>query len=89
MNEAMVVRALTSFGISREVIAKEFGVSGALIGYIRTGKRYAKTRPDLVRWRSCEHCIHWEEMRCTLGFPEPYDLGFWRAAVDCSAFVKA
>ena len=88
MSEAMVVRALTSWGISREVIAREFGVSGATIGHIRIGTRHAKVRPDLPRWRSCERCVHWEEMRCTLGFPEPHELGFWRAAMDCAAFVK-
>ena len=52
MSEAMVVRALTSFGISREVIAKEFGVSGALIGQIRAGNRHKRVRPDLVRLRA-------------------------------------
>ena len=87
MSEAMVVRALTSFGISREVIGREFGVSGATISHIRAGARHAKVRPDLPRWRSCERCVHWEE-RCTLGFAEPLELGFWRAAIDCSAYVK-
>ena len=87
--EAMVTRALTSHGISREVIAAEFGVSGPLIGAIRNGKRYAKACPDLPRWRSCEHCIHWDQMRCTMGFPEPELTDFWRAAGDCSAYMRA
>jgi hypothetical protein len=86
--EAMVVRALTSWGIGREAIAAEFGVSGAMIGHIRRGTRHAKVRPDLPRWRSCEHCIHWEEMRCTLDFPEPYQLGFLRAGTDCAAYMR-
>lgn len=89
MSEAMVVRALTSFGISRKVIAREFGVSDALISYIRTGKRYAKTRPDLVRWRSCEACGHWEQ-RCGLGPPDLEEHGdLLRAGTECSAFVEA
>jgi hypothetical protein len=86
--EAMVVRALTSWGIGRETIAREFGVSGSSISYIRTGARLARVRPDLPRWRSCEHCIHWEKMRCTLGFPEAEMGDFWRAARDCSAYMR-
>ena len=86
--EAMVVRALTSWGLSRNAVASEFGVSGSQISYIRTGARLASIRPDLPRWKSCLHCVHWDEMRCTLGFPEPYDLGFWRAGTECSALVE-
>jgi hypothetical protein len=86
--EAMVVRALTSWGIGREAIAAEFAVSGALIGHIRAGKRRQAIRPDLPRWRSCKHCVHWEEMRCTLDFPEPYELGFWQAGTDCAAYMR-
>ena len=51
--EAMVVRALTSHGIAREVIGKEFGLSGPAIGHIRAGTNHAKVRPDLPRWRGC------------------------------------
>ena len=87
--EAMVVRALSSWGLSGEEIAGEFGVSRALISYIRTGRRCAKVRPDLPRWRSCEACRHWER-RCTLGFTEPELLGdLLRAGTDCSAFMEA
>jgi hypothetical protein len=86
--EAMVVRALTSWGLSRNAVASEFGVSGSQISYIRTGARLASIRPDLPRWKSCLHCVHWDEAQCTLGFPEPYDLGFWRAGTECSAFVE-
>jgi hypothetical protein len=87
--ERMVVRALTSHGIGREIIARELGISGAMVGHIRAGTRHAKVRPDLTRWRSCEHCIHWSAMRCTLGFPEPQELGFWRVAIECAAFMRA
>ena len=87
--EQMVVRALTSWGISGAEIAKEFGVSGAMIYHIRRGRRYAKVRPDLPRWRSCERCHPWEG-RCTLGFPEPELLDdLVRAGTDCSAFTEA
>ena len=84
----MVVRALTSHGIAQKVIGKEFGVSGAMIGHIRNGTYHAKVKPDLNRWRSCEGCIHWSRMACSLDFPEPKELGFWAAAWDCSAYVK-
>lgn len=86
--EAMVVRALTSHGLNREVIGQEFEVSGQLISGIRNGSRHPKVRTDLPRWRSCEGCIHWRRMACTLDFPEPEELGFWAAAWDCSAYVK-
>jgi len=87
--EQMVVRALTSWGIQQREIGAELGVSGAWVSNVRRGARHAKVRPDLPRWRSCEACVHWEEQqRCTLGFPEPYDLGFWRAGTECSAFVE-
>lgn len=87
--EAMVVRALSTHGIAGEEIAGEFGVSRALISYIRTGRRHAKVRPDLPRWRSCEACVFWER-RCTLGFPEPELLDdLMRAGTDCSAFMGA
>jgi hypothetical protein len=40
--EAMVVRALTSFGELQRVVGAEFGVSGATISHIRRGERHAK-----------------------------------------------
>lgn len=80
--QAMVVRALTSHGVSREVIAAEFGVSGRLISRIRVGERYRSVRPDLPRWRHCQACVHWAPARCTLGFPD-------QVAGDCSAFTRA
>lgn len=86
--EPLVVRALTSHGIPRDTIAREFGCSGAMVGHIRAGTRLAKVRPDLPRWRSCEHCGHWLRMACSLGFPEPEEVGFWQAAAECSAFIR-
>lgn len=86
--EAMVVRALTSWGEPQREVGAEIGTSGAWVSNVRRGQRHAKVRPDLPRWRSCEACVHWEEQRCSLGFPEPYDLGFWRAGTECSAFVE-
>ena len=86
--EALVVRALTSHGVGREAIGKEFGLSGQLISGIRNGTRHAKVRPDLPRWRSCEQCGHWKRMACSLDFPEPEEIGYWAAAWECSAFVK-
>jgi hypothetical protein len=86
--EAMVVRALTSWGLSRNAVASEFGVSGSQISYIRTGARHASIRPDLPRWRSCLHCVHWDEARCTLGFPEPAAGEFLWAATECSAYMR-
>ena len=87
--EAMVFRALTSWGERQLDVGTEFGVSGATISHIRRGCRYAKVRPDLPRWRSCEACGHWEQ-RCTLGLPDPEEHGdLLRAATECSAFVDA
>jgi hypothetical protein len=86
--EAMVVRALTSFGELQRVVGAEFGVSGATISHIRRGERHAKVLPDLPRWRSCEACGHWSG-RCTLGFPEPEVLdNLLLAGTYCSAHVE-
>ena len=90
MSEAMVVRALTSFGDLQRDVGAEFGVSGATISHIRRGQRHAKVRTDLPRWRNCEDCCHWGQDCCTLGFSEPEVLDdLWRAATECSAFVEA
>lgn len=80
--QAMVTRALTSHGVSREVIAAEFGVSGRLISCIRVGELHRTIRPDLPRWRHCYQCVHCEQARCTLGFPD-------QVAIDCPAFARA
>jgi hypothetical protein len=87
--EAMVVRALASWGEKQRDVGAEFGVSGATISHIRRGKRYAKVLPELTRWRSCETCHHWEG-RCTLGFPEPELLDdLLRVGTECSAYMEA
>jgi hypothetical protein len=87
--EAMVVRALTSWGEPQREIGAEIGTSGAWVSNVRRGQRHAKVRPDLPRWRSCEACHHWV-VRCTLGFPEPELLDdLLRAGTECSAFVEA
>jgi hypothetical protein len=86
--EAMVTRALTSWGIQQREIGAEIGTSGAWVSNVRRGTRHAKVRPDLPRWRSCEACRHWSS-GCGLGFPEPLETDdLWRAATECSAFVE-
>jgi hypothetical protein len=86
--EAMVTRALTSWGIQQREIAAEIGTSGAWVSNVRRGARHAKVRPELPRWRSCEACRHWWPNRCTLGLPDPEEHGdLWRAGTECSAFV--
>jgi hypothetical protein len=89
--EAVVVRALTSFGVTRDVIAREFGVSESMIGYIRRGEYHKTVRPDLTRWRNCKQCGHWEG-KCTMGFPEAAqiatDADLLRVATECSAYIK-
>lgn len=88
--ERMVARALTSWGVKREVIAKEFGISGQMVGYVRRGVRHVKVCPDLPRWRSCEACGHWQQESCTLGFPDPEEVGdLIQAGTECSAWVEA
>jgi hypothetical protein len=87
--EAMVVRALTSWGIPQREIGAELGVSGAWVSNVRRGTRHAKVRPDLPRWRSCEACTFWFP-GCGLGFPDLQEHGdLWRAGTECSAFVEA
>ena len=89
--EAVVVRALTSFGVTCDVIAREFGVSESMIGYIRRGEYHKTVRPDLTRWRNCKQCGHWEG-KCTMGFPEAQqaesDVDLLRVATECSAYIK-
>ncbi len=88
--EPLVVRALTSHGVPRRVVAEEFGCSGQLVGKIRSGEIHRKVRPDLPRWRSCEDCRHWSvgNIRCTLDFPEPAELGLVVAGTECAVFVR-
>jgi len=87
MLEAMVTRALTTWGIPERHIGQEFGVSGACIGNIRRGANHKTVRPELPRWiRSCEACGHWTGY-CDLGFPDPEEEGIVRAACECSAWV--
>ncbi len=88
--EPLVVRALTSHGEPRATVAREFGCSGQLVSKIRSGELHRKVRPDLPRWRSCEHCAHWSagHIRCTLDFPEPEELGLVVAATECAVFVR-
>lgn len=87
--EALVVRALTSFGMSQRAVGAELGVSGPCIGHIRQGVNHKHVRPDLPRWRSCEACTHWQP-GCDLGFPDPEDLGdLWQAATECAAFSSS
>ena len=87
--ETMVTRALTSWGIPERHIGQEFGVSGACIGNIRRGANHKTVRPDLTRWtRSCEGCGHWQQESCSLGFPDPEDVGVVQAACECSAFLE-
>ena len=88
MLEAMVTRALTSWGIPERHIGAEFGVSGGCIGHIRRGLSHKAVRPDLIRWtRSCEACGHWAR-GCDLGFPDPEEVGIVQAACECSAFLR-
>jgi hypothetical protein len=84
--EALVVRALTSFGMSQRAVGAELGVSGPCIGHIRLGVNHKHVREDLPRWRSCVACTHWWG-GCQLGFPDPDELGdLWQAATECAAF---
>jgi hypothetical protein len=86
--EALVVRALTSHGVTRGTVAREFGCSGQLVSKIRSGELHRGVRPDLPRWRSCGHCRHWAQGGCTLDFPEPEELGLTVAATECAVFVR-
>jgi hypothetical protein len=87
--ETMVVRALTSWGIPERHVGDEFGVSGACIGNIRRGQNHKTVCPDLPRWtRSCETCGHCPSGRCTLGFPDPEEVGPVQAACECSAYLE-
>lgn len=86
--EALVVRALTGWGVKQRDVGAELGVSGASISHIRRGERHAEVRPDLSRWRSCEACQFWLP-GCGMGFPDPIELrDLWQAATECSTFVK-
>jgi hypothetical protein len=88
--ETMVTRALTSWNIPERHIGQEFGVSGACIGNIRRGANHKTVRPDLARWtRSCEGCGHRQQEGCSLGFPDPEEVGPIQAACECSAYLEA
>ena len=86
--EAMVTRALTSWGVSAAAIGAEFGVTGQAISNIRRGLRHKGIRPDLLRWRTCHECVHWGP-GCGLGFPEPAEAcDLWQVGSECSAFTR-
>jgi hypothetical protein len=86
--EDMVTRALTSWGIPQRHVCEEFGVSGTCIGNIRRGQNHKTVRPDLPRWtRICEGCGHWAT-GCSLGFPDPEEVGPLQAACECSAYLE-
>ena len=86
--DAMVTRALTSWGIPERHVGEEFGVSGACIGKIRRGQNHKTVRPALPRWtRSCETCGHWAT-GCSLGFPDPEEVGPVQAGYECSAYLE-
>jgi hypothetical protein len=90
---ALVERSLTSHCVPRKVVADEFGCSGQLVSKIRSGLLHRSVRPDLPRWRSCEACRLRSpapsEQTCSLGFPEPEELGPVLAATECAVFVRA
>lgn len=89
--EAIVRRSLTSWGITRDVIAREFGVSESMVGYIRRGEYHKQVLPELTRWRNCKSCRHWDG-KCTMGFPEAAqittDADLLRVATECSAYLR-
>jgi hypothetical protein len=67
---------------------KRYGVSRSTIGYIRSGKHFVNIRPDIPRRSSktCSRCQHWENARCTFGFPDPQEEGL-RAATYCNLYA--
>ena len=69
-------------------LGRRYGVSRSAIGYIRNGKHFANIRPDIPRRSSknCSRCQHWQNTRCTFGFPDPQEEGL-HAATYCNLYA--
>lgn len=75
--------------------AKLYGVSRQAVSSIRTGKSFREIRPDIPRRQrqvgfqvlevSCLKCAHWDQDRCSFGFPDPASEGI-QAAKDCAMY---
>lgn len=94
MDEAAICDILTSTGIHAE-LADRYGVSASTIGKIRRGEMHETVAPELPRWqrgglrgikRLCSNCLHWDQDRCDLGFPDPKEEGHGFAR-DCSVYT--
>jgi len=77
---------------SDTLTSKLYGVSRQAVNNIRTGKSFSEIRPDIPRRQiqvkvkqleaSCLKCVHWDQDRCSFGFPDPASEGV-QAAEDC------
>ena len=80
---------------SDSLASRLYGVSRQAINNIRTGKSFSEIRPDIPRRKiqvkvkllevSCLKCAHWDQDKCSFGFPDPASEGV-QAAEDCAMF---
>jgi hypothetical protein len=80
---------------SDSLASRLYGVSRQAVNNIRTGKSFREIRPDIPRRKlqvktkdlniSCLKCSHWDQERCSFGFPDPVSEGV-QAAEDCAMY---
>lgn len=80
---------------SDSLASRLYGVSRQAVNNIRTGKSFSEIRPDIPRRKiqvkvkqlevSCLKCAHWDQDKCSFGFPDPASEGV-QAAEDCAMY---
>jgi len=80
---------------SDSLTSRLYGVSRQAVNNIRTGKSFSEIRPDIPRRKiqvkvkqlevSCLKCAHWDQDKCSFGFPDPASEGV-QAAEDCAMY---
>jgi hypothetical protein len=83
------IREILTSDDSLSVLAKQVGCHRSLISLIRRGRIYKKVAPELPRWsadHTCPRCLHWQNGRCGLDFPDPLTEGI-AFARECNSFT--
>ena len=94
LNPDQVFMVLTRHDLTMRQRAQMVEVSTSTIQKICTGEAYSHLFPEIKRIKNrrpvigprCTECVHNNDTKCTLSFPERMDQGS-RAAVQCVAFT--
>lgn len=95
LGEQDVIAILLADSSNLNELAAFYGVSREAIRQTRYGRIHGKVAPEIPRQtprpstrglRVCTKCIHWLS-RCTIGFPDPAELGIGFAK-ECQAYER-